>query len=308
MVGNQKSESAGEPMFSRPWAIATDSHNRVFVVDGSVNQIFVLNENGTLISSFGRKGEGPGEFCSPTEIAIHNDRIFVADACLKVHEFDMHFQVVNTYIHDSETPPSTGIGSIGEILFIPAFPLPPKRMRLIQMFEMRKGKLYFINSFYNYFQPEKKYSNQMNAIFSLNQIRFATDGRRCVAFGRRSEKDLFLIDLEARVAYKYRLIGKTLDTIQKKELPEHVPDYAARHFFKMLTFDVNGNLYILVPGGILETNIPSFHTSPYLYRVQPVDGTESVFGGYDALAVSGKYMFLLSPGNAQLAIFKQKGR
>ncbi|MGH7453743.1 MAG: hypothetical protein ACRENG_20505, partial [bacterium] len=155
---------------------------------------------------------------------------------------------------------------------------------------------------------EKKYSNQMNAIFSLNQIRFATDGRRCVAFGRRSEKDLFLIDLVARVSYKYRLIGKTLDTIQKKELPEHVPDYAARHFFKTLTFDVNSNLYILVPGGILETNIPSFHASPYLYRVQPVDGTESVFGGYDALSVSGKYMFLLSPGNAQLAIFKRQGR
>lgn len=308
MVGNQESESTDELMFSRSWAITTDSKNRVFVVDGSANQVFVLNENGALISRFGRKGEGPGEFCSPTEIAIHNDRIFIADACLKVHEFDMSFQVVNTFRHDSETSPSTGIGSIGGILFIPTFPLPPKRTKLIQIFEMREGKLYFINSFYNYFQPGKKYSSQMGAIFSLNQIRFVTDGRRYLAFGRRSENNLFLIDMETRVSYKYRLIGKTMDTIQTKELPEHVPDYAARHFYKMLAFGVNGNLYVLVPGGILEIDVSSFHASPYLYRVQPVGGIESVFGGYDALAVSGKYMFLLSPGTAQLAIFKRKGR
>ncbi|MCI0615575.1 6-bladed beta-propeller, partial [bacterium] len=201
MVGNQESESAGEPMFSRPWAIARDSKNRVFVVDGSANQVFVLNENGALISRFGRKGEGPGEFCSPTEIAIHNDRIFIADACLKVHEFDMSFQVVNTFRHDSETSPSTGIGSIGGILFIPTFPLPPKRTKLIQIFEMREGKLYFINSFYNYIQPGKKYSSQTGAIFSLNQIRFVTDGRRYLAFGRRSENNLFLIDMKTRVSY-----------------------------------------------------------------------------------------------------------
>jgi hypothetical protein len=305
-IGAHEHEASSEPMFSQPWAIATDSRDRVFVGDGSANKVFVLNEDGNLISSLGQKGEGPGEFCSPIAIAILDDRILINDACLKVHEFDMNLKFSKIYKLESEIYPLTGMGCIGTIFFAPAMPLPPQRTKLIQMFEMQGGKLGFINSFYDYFQPGEKYSNQMNAVFSFNQIRFATDGKRFLTFSRQNETSFILIDCDKRISYKYQLAGNNIGIIQNKKPPQQAPDYAIRHFFKMSAFDRNGNLYVLVPGGVLEINNLSTHALPHLYLVEPVKGTKSVFGGYESLAVSTNYMFLLSAYNAELAIFKRK--
>jgi hypothetical protein len=303
-VGNSETGSLGEPILSQPWAIAADSKDRVFFCDGSANQVFVIDANGTFIGRLGGKGQGPGEYCSPTEIAIHDNRIFIADACLKVHEFDLNFQFVRSYRIDSDILPLTGIGCIKEILFVPASPIPPQRTRLIQMFEIRSGKLFFINSFCDYFQPKQKYSNQMNALMSLNQVRFATDGKRYLAFGRWPQQGFFLIDMEARVGYNYRLLGEKIDMIKNKSVSERLPDYVVRYFFKDLAFDVDGNLHVLVPGGVLR--LAKGFSSTVLYRVEPVENSKSAFGGYDALAVNKRYVFLASVSEAQMVIFEQK--
>lgn len=45
----------------------------VFVVDYGLSMIFKFSMNGSLISSFGRRGQGPGEFMRPGEIAATSD-------------------------------------------------------------------------------------------------------------------------------------------------------------------------------------------------------------------------------------------
>jgi hypothetical protein len=304
-VGGKEFPESGAPIFARPSSIVTEPKGRVFVCDNRQIQVFVLNAAGDFISSFGRKGRGPGEFCPPSEIIFCKNRLLVADGCLKIHEFDMNMQFINNYTLDSEIPLFSGFGCVGDILFLPYFPLPPQRTKIIQVYEIKDGQLRFITSFFDYFQLQKRYSSQSGAILSRNSTLVTTNGERFLAFGRPHEQHFCVLDLEARVACKYRIEGKTIERHLKRKMPDQAPDFAVLPNFRELNFDEEGNLYALVPGGIVVIRVSSRHELPYLYRFEPVVGNRSSFGGYNRFAVSKKNIFLLSSYSASLAIFKR---
>ena len=54
-----------------------DSHNRLYIMDSWAAAISVFDEGGRFLRSFGRKGQGPGEFENPSMLFIKNDRIHV---------------------------------------------------------------------------------------------------------------------------------------------------------------------------------------------------------------------------------------
>ena len=58
-----------------------DVHNGMwFVLDGTAGQIHRLSSSGELLGSFGRRGEGPGEFRRrPAAVAVHGDTIAVME-------------------------------------------------------------------------------------------------------------------------------------------------------------------------------------------------------------------------------------
>jgi hypothetical protein len=59
-----------------------DSEGNMFIADPNAreNYIFMLDEDGSLISAFGRQGEGPGELQSPRWLATSKqDEVFVTD-------------------------------------------------------------------------------------------------------------------------------------------------------------------------------------------------------------------------------------
>jgi hypothetical protein len=64
--------------FSRPVAVVYDK-NSLFVLDSEDEDIRVFSKSGALLYSFGRKGQGPGEFQMPGDIDILGDRVYVAD-------------------------------------------------------------------------------------------------------------------------------------------------------------------------------------------------------------------------------------
>lgn|GEM_PF-2620657 len=303
-IGHREVPEPSEPIFSRPWAIAAESNGRVFICDGEENQVFVLNQSGNLIHTLGKKGQGPGEFLSPIELTISNNKLFVVDACLRMQKFDSNLQFLEYYRLDSEVPHFNGLGVIDNILFVPFYPLPPHRVKIINVFEMKTGSLDFITSFYNYFQPEKSYSNRMGAIMTFNRIRLTTDGQRYIAFGRTNESHLFLLSLEDRTARKYLLAGKVIDNYLRKKRVANIPDFATLEIFKELVFDIHNHLYILIPNGIIVLNISSELEIPYLYNFESFDENNISFGSYEHLAVSNNHIFLLSTFHAGLAIYK----
>ena len=59
-----------------------------FVLDRRATQVHRFDESGTLLGSFGRRGEGPGEFRRPAAIASRGDTVFVLDGG-DLHSFDL---------------------------------------------------------------------------------------------------------------------------------------------------------------------------------------------------------------------------
>ncbi|HSH46291.1 MAG TPA: 6-bladed beta-propeller, partial [Longimicrobiales bacterium] len=58
-----------------PWAVVADpGSGRIFVGDATSERVVVFDASGTFVRSIGRAGEGPGEFRSPTALALDPGR------------------------------------------------------------------------------------------------------------------------------------------------------------------------------------------------------------------------------------------
>ena len=81
-----------------------DSEGKIFIVNlkAKENYIFILNKDGSLVSVFGSKGQGPGELQSPMELVISNkDEIFITDRG-KVVVFSNTGQFIKDFRIDNE--------------------------------------------------------------------------------------------------------------------------------------------------------------------------------------------------------------
>jgi hypothetical protein len=73
-----ETKNEGSLYFFRPVAIVCDEKN-IFVLDSEDEAIRVFSKSGSLVYSFGRKGQGPGEFQMPADIDILGGKVYVAD-------------------------------------------------------------------------------------------------------------------------------------------------------------------------------------------------------------------------------------
>jgi DNA-binding beta-propeller fold protein YncE len=80
----------GEGYFKRPTGLALDSvAKRIYVTDTLKNAVYTLDFDGNILRSFGKTGQGEGEFNYPTEIRVHDDELIVSDAMnFRVQIFD----------------------------------------------------------------------------------------------------------------------------------------------------------------------------------------------------------------------------
>jgi len=73
-----KTKEGKEPVFFSISGIEVDSDGNIYVLDGRARKIKVFNKDGKNIRSFGRKGQGPGEF------QITNDIILTPDETIMI--------------------------------------------------------------------------------------------------------------------------------------------------------------------------------------------------------------------------------
>ena len=63
-----------------PVGVAIDTDDNLYVSEGYDNQISVFTSAGQFVTSFGRQGDGPGEFVSPRGVAVDNSGVvYVCD-------------------------------------------------------------------------------------------------------------------------------------------------------------------------------------------------------------------------------------
>lgn len=75
----------------QPWSLAIDdSSKKVALLDYREARVYLFSESGDLLSSFGKKGQGPGEFSLPAKVFFHKDNICVFDpAAHRLQFFDL---------------------------------------------------------------------------------------------------------------------------------------------------------------------------------------------------------------------------
>ena len=83
-IGRASDQRIGpfEGQFNRPRALAIGADDSVFVADTYYNRIQVFDNNGKFIKAFGSLGSEPGQFSSPSGIAIDKStgNVYVADS------------------------------------------------------------------------------------------------------------------------------------------------------------------------------------------------------------------------------------
>jgi len=74
--------------FYDPFYLSVDSANNIYILDKISSSIKKFDSKGNFLTTFGRKGQGPGEMIGPMCLMYHNNKIFVRDSELrKVHLF-----------------------------------------------------------------------------------------------------------------------------------------------------------------------------------------------------------------------------
>ena len=87
-----------------PVGVEFDTKGRMYVLDTRSRAIFVWNADGSFHTSFGKQGDGPGEFQFVGErsiargfVSVLSDRIYVYDGARRtLSEFDMDFKFINS--------------------------------------------------------------------------------------------------------------------------------------------------------------------------------------------------------------------
>jgi DNA-binding beta-propeller fold protein YncE len=122
----------GEGSLSHPTGLARDaSTGRLFVSDTHAHEIKVFNAEGKLVNRFGGKGEGEGQFNSPTFLTLANDQLYVSDT------MNSRIQVL--------TSSGEAVRSFGRRgLFVGNLPR-PKGVAVDQ-----NGLIYVVESYYDY--------------------------------------------------------------------------------------------------------------------------------------------------------------
>ena len=72
-------QGRGRGKFNRPFGVAFDSNDCLYVVDGGIHKVQKFGINGKFLLQFGNKGNGDGELNGPYGIAIHINKVYVAD-------------------------------------------------------------------------------------------------------------------------------------------------------------------------------------------------------------------------------------
>ncbi len=117
------------PSLMRPTGIARDPvHGRVYVADAYAHDIKVFADDGRLLRTFGRRGEGPGEFNAPTYLCFHHGLLYVTDTLnSRIQVFDADGRFVRSFgrrglfIGDLPRPKGVAVDSQGHVYVVESY-------------------------------------------------------------------------------------------------------------------------------------------------------------------------------------------
>lgn len=84
------SEADPERYFTQPTIVDFDKAGNIYILDRTKYMIFKYDPKGSFIKSFGRQGQGPGEFIQPGTIIVREDTLYVTEIrSYKISKFNL---------------------------------------------------------------------------------------------------------------------------------------------------------------------------------------------------------------------------
>ena len=116
----------GRDILKRPTGLARDpQRGLVYVADTHAHDIKVFSDDGTLLKTIGKRGEGDGEFNFPTHLNFAADKLYVTDTLnSRVQIFDtdgkmvQKFGKLGLYVGDMVRPKGVAVDSSNNIYVI----------------------------------------------------------------------------------------------------------------------------------------------------------------------------------------------
>ncbi|MBN2858184.1 MAG: 6-bladed beta-propeller [Candidatus Delongbacteria bacterium] len=83
-------EADPERYFNQPTIVDFDEEGNLYILDRTKYKVFKYDPKGSFIKSFGRQGQGPGEFIIPGTINVRKDTLYVTDIrSYKISKFNL---------------------------------------------------------------------------------------------------------------------------------------------------------------------------------------------------------------------------
>jgi hypothetical protein len=193
-------------VFAQPTAVAADAAGVIYVLDSRDGLIKAYDKDGKFKASFGRRGQGPGEFGMPASLSLgHGGNLLVGDMMkrkalwftpegqfLEALDYSGSILPLDNGAYLAMFPPiamKITVGAGGGATQENAFP--KKLLRILD------ASLRPVSEFLDpIFREDDPTSS------SYNQIRFATDGKSRVVAAFVSQNRIESFDLEGRLLWR----------------------------------------------------------------------------------------------------------
>ncbi|MCP4146533.1 MAG: 6-bladed beta-propeller [bacterium] len=285
-------DTAGEEVLVRVSAIRTDADGKVYVLDNQLCRFFVFSPAGKFLYSFGKKGEGPGEFKM-----VHNfflmGRYLIAPDMGTFHYFTKEGKYVKSVKPGSMIFPRAFIDE-NRFLMVMESDEQKKENEKLEIYEINSKKRSVIAEI----EPEKSMQASMNSSRGTMVIRMKDSNstpmvvvsvdKNNLFFGKNSKYLIKKTDLNGKELFSFSIEGR-----KKKKIPmEFKMKRLERVSFNggRMPKDMRQMMAKSMPDQCTYFNSPRIDETGLIY-VPINDLTNETGQEYDIFSPEGKYLY-----------------
>ena len=262
-----KVETAGNDVFGDIQNIATSEDNRIYVADMKNSLIFIFDESGNFVKSFGKKGEGPGEirdYFGGNILQVVNKQVIFSDRTM-LHYFDIEGNYIKTKQLSPRLKPRE---FINKDIFISAPVTIDRRGKgeeKIILFNLKTGEKTEIASFRPFDKAtvtKEGKGNQMTVaivIGNITPMMLVKYKNKKIYYGMNNKNELNVCDIS----------GKKLQTFSN---PEKKPNKVSAEFKKELKARLGE-----IPENILKSIINGLPPHASYFSAIHIDHNENIY-------------------------------